>query len=95
VRSIPGSRSGSGRTRHPPFDDLNPELLALARASLGAPPTCELARVRDEVIAGVPVRVYEHDQAPSDWRHLIHVHPAEASAKTPENYVAALTRRSA
>jgi acetyl esterase len=51
--------------RHPPFDDLSPELLALARAPLGAPPTREIARVRDEVIAGVPVRVYEHDQAPT------------------------------
>ena len=47
--------------RHP-FDDLSPELLALARAPLGAPPTREISRVRDEVIAGVPVRVYEHDQ---------------------------------
>jgi hypothetical protein len=34
------------------------------------------------------------DQPPPDWRHLIHVHLAEASAKTPEDYVAALTRRS-
>jgi acetyl esterase len=51
--------------RNPPLDDLSPELLALARAPLGAPPTREIARVRDEVIAGVPVRVYEHDQAPT------------------------------
>src|SRR5262245_25595355 len=50
--------------RHP-FDDLSPELLALARAPLGAPSTREIASVRDEVIAGVPVRVYEHDQAPT------------------------------
>ena len=50
---------------HPPFDDLSPELLALARAPLGAPPTREIARVHDEVITGVPVRVYEHDQAPT------------------------------
>jgi len=34
------------------------------------------------------------DQAPSDWRRLIHVHPAEASTKTPQDYLAALTRRS-
>jgi len=33
------------------------------------------------------------DQAPSDWRYLIHVHPAEASAKTAADYLAALTRR--
>jgi cation transport ATPase len=33
------------------------------------------------------------DQAPSDWRDLIHVHPAEASAKTAEDYLAALTCR--
>jgi len=34
------------------------------------------------------------DQAPSDWRCLIHVHPAEASTKTPQDYLAELTRRS-
>ena len=32
------------------------------------------------------------DQAPAQWRHLIHVHPGEASAKTPEDYATALTR---
>ena len=30
------------------------------------------------------------DQAPSDWRRLVHVHPLEASTKTPEDYA---TRR--
>jgi hypothetical protein len=34
------------------------------------------------------------DQAPSEWTRLIHVHPAEASAKTPQAYLAALARRS-
>jgi len=47
------------------FDDLSPELLALARSPFGAPPTREIARVRDDVIAGLPVRVYEHEEAPT------------------------------
>jgi hypothetical protein len=33
------------------------------------------------------------DQAPAEWRRLIHVHPMEASAKTPEDYAAALRDR--
>ena len=30
------------------------------------------------------------DQAPAEWRRLIHVHPGEASAKTPEDHATAL-----
>jgi acetyl esterase len=48
-----------------PFEDLSPEMLPLARGPVGAPPTRGIARVTDEVVGGVPVRIYEHDQAPT------------------------------
>jgi acetyl esterase len=48
-----------------PFSDFSPEVLALARGPVGAPPTRHVARVSDEVVAGVPVRVYRHDHEPS------------------------------
>jgi acetyl esterase len=41
-----------------PFEDLAPELLALARTPVGPPPTREIAEVSDEQIGGVPVRIY-------------------------------------
>ena len=47
-----------------PFDDLSPEMLALARSPVGAPPTRTIPRVTDEVVAGIPVRIYEHDGPP-------------------------------
>jgi acetyl esterase len=49
----------------PPFEDFTPELLALARGDFGVPPTRELAKVTDREIAGIPVRVYEHEQTPT------------------------------
>ena len=33
------------------------------------------------------------DQSPAAWRRLIHVHPSEASTKTPEDYATALVSR--
>ena len=48
-----------------PFDDLSPEMLALARSPVGASPTREIANVSDDVVAGIPVRIYEHDTAPT------------------------------
>ena len=48
-----------------PFDDLSPEMLALARSPVGAPPTRAILRVTDDVVAGIPVRTYEHD-SPSE-----------------------------
>jgi hypothetical protein len=30
------------------------------------------------------------DQAPAQWRRLVHVHPAEAASKTVEDYMAML-----
>jgi acetyl esterase/lipase len=48
-----------------PFEDFSPEMLALARAPVGAPPTRAIARVTDDVVDGVPVRIYEHDGPPA------------------------------
>lgn len=47
-----------------PFDDLSPQMLALARSSVGAPPTHTIPRVTDEVVVDIPVRIYEHDGSP-------------------------------
>jgi acetyl esterase len=44
-----------------PFEDFSPEMLALARSPVGAPPTRPIDRVRDDVVDGVPVRIYQHD----------------------------------
>jgi acetyl esterase len=49
----------------PPVDDLTPELLALARSDFGIPPTREIAKVTDREIAGIRVRVYEPEAAPT------------------------------
>jgi acetyl esterase len=43
-----------------PLDDFSPEFLALARGSFEVPVTREVARVHDEVVDGISVRVYEH-----------------------------------
>ena len=47
------------------IEELPPEMLSLARGPEGAPPTRHMARVTDDVVAGVPVRIYEHDAAPT------------------------------
>ena len=49
----------------PPFDDLDPEMLALARGDFGIPPAREIAKVTDREIRGIPVRVYEPERAPT------------------------------
>jgi acetyl esterase len=49
----------------PPFDDLTPEMLALARGDFGIPPAREIAKVTDREIEGIPVRVYEHENTPT------------------------------
>jgi acetyl esterase len=48
-----------------PFDTFDPEILALARGPYGGPPTRELAEVTDEVVDGVPIRIYQADGAPT------------------------------
>jgi len=50
--------------RAAPFLDFSPEMLALARGPAMGPPTREVAEVTDEVIEGVPVRIYR-DEGPS------------------------------
>jgi acetyl esterase len=47
------------------IEELPPEMLSLARGAEGAPPTREIARTTDDVVAGVPVRIYEHDGEPT------------------------------
>jgi len=48
-----------------PLEDLSPEIVELARSPVGAPPTRDIAKVTDAVADGVPVRVYEHADAPT------------------------------
>ena len=55
-----------------PFDDFSPEMLALARGPVGAPPTREIAHVTDDVVDGVPVRIYEHDHRPAGLVVYLH-----------------------
>jgi acetyl esterase len=44
------------------FDQLTPELLELARGPVGFPVTREIASVADEVVEGVPVRIYQGEE---------------------------------
>ena len=46
-------------------DDLSPEFVALARGSFDVPITREIAKVHDDAISGIPVRVYEHAHEPT------------------------------
>jgi acetyl esterase len=50
-----------------PFDTLDPAILPLARGPVGAPATRDITidRVFDEVIEGIPCRIYEHNAPPS------------------------------
>jgi acetyl esterase len=47
-----------------PFEELTPELLELARSPIGGPPTREVADIVDEVVEGVPVRIYRDTDTP-------------------------------
>jgi acetyl esterase len=55
-----------------PFEDFSPEILELARSPIGAPPTREIAKVTDDTVAGVPVRFYEPDRAPTGLVVYLH-----------------------
>jgi acetyl esterase len=55
-----------------PFDDLSPEMLALARSPVGVPPTRAIPRVTDDVVEGIPVRIYEHDDPPDGLVVYLH-----------------------
>jgi acetyl esterase len=48
-----------------PSDDFSPEFLTLARGSFEISPAREIAGVHDDVIVGIPVRVYEHAHEPT------------------------------
>lgn len=48
-----------------PMEELDPELLELARGPVGAPPKREIAHVTDEQADGVPVRIYRQDDEPT------------------------------
>ena len=48
-----------------PFPELTPELLALARSPMGAPPSREIAHVTDDVVEGISVRFYAQGHAPA------------------------------
>ena len=51
--------------RATPFEDLSPERLELARGPSGPAPTREIAHVCDEVVEGVPVRIYRGHGPPT------------------------------
>jgi len=44
-----------------PLEDLTPEILPLARSAIGPPPARHIAHVNDEVVGGVPIRIYRGD----------------------------------
>jgi len=48
-----------------PLEDFSPEILELARGPVGAPPSRDIAQVRDDVVEGIPVRFYRNDAPPS------------------------------
>jgi acetyl esterase len=55
-----------------PFDNLSPEMLELARGPMGAPPTREIADVSDDLVEGVPVRIYRGEDAPTGLLAYFH-----------------------
>ena len=48
-----------------PFEDFSPEMLALARSPVGAPPTRAIAHVTDDVVEGILVRIYRNEGTPT------------------------------
>jgi acetyl esterase len=48
-----------------PLEDFSPEMLELARGPAFEPPTHEFAHVVDEVVDGVPIRIYRDDAPPA------------------------------
>ena len=50
---------------NPISDDFSDEYLKAARGSVEMPVTRDIAHVRDDVIAGIPVRIYEHGDSPT------------------------------
>ena len=44
-----------------PLEDFSPEILELARSE-GGPPAIDIAKVTDDVVDGIRIRCYEHDE---------------------------------
>ena len=51
--------------RAKPLEDLSPEILELARGPFGMPPTREIAHIHDDLVQGIPVRVYRGEAPPT------------------------------
>ena len=51
--------------RATPFEDLDPEILELARGPYGMPSTREIAQVSDESVGDVPIRIYQGEGEPT------------------------------
>ena len=51
--------------RATPFDDLSPEILALARGPVGFPATRDIAHISDEQVGEVPIRIYQSTEQPT------------------------------
>jgi len=47
-----------------PLEEFTPEILALARGPVGAPPTREIAHIDDERVGDVPIRIYRSEEQP-------------------------------
>jgi acetyl esterase len=47
------------------FEDFSPEMLALARGPVGAPPTRELDQVVDDEVDGIRIRTYRNNAPPT------------------------------
>ena len=48
-----------------PMETLLPDLLALGRGPVGVPPIREIATIVDEVVEGVPIRIYRGSDVPT------------------------------
>ena len=48
-----------------PLEEFTPEILALARGPVGAPPTREIAHIEDQLVGDVPVRLYRPEEQPT------------------------------
>jgi acetyl esterase len=51
--------------RATPLVDFPPELLELARGPVGFPPTRDIATITDDDVDGVPIRIYQGEEAPT------------------------------
>lgn len=56
----------------PIIEELDPDLLPLARSPQGFPVTREIAQVTDEDVSGVPVRIYQGDRPATGV--LVYIH---------------------